>query len=138
MKETCENGAGDRGASRLENAEHVSLANNEAIFPVDLHFAAVVFAEEDAVADLHVEGAHRPVLENFTVADGHHFAFGRLFLGGIRDDYPAFALLFLFYASNDETIVKGANLRHVRVSSWCMRVTPEPSILPNAIVRAAT
>ena len=43
-------------------------------------------------------------------ADGDHFAFLRLLLGGVRDDDPAFGFLFGGDPAYDDAIVKGTKL----------------------------
>src|SRR5688572_27132527 len=79
--------------SLLQDAEDVVLAQDERLFPVDLHLGARVLAEEDAIALLDVELPDAAVLEDLAVADGHHEALDRLLLRRVRDDDATLALL---------------------------------------------
>src|SRR5262245_57245084 len=94
----------------LDHGEDVVLAQDGVLLAVDLDLAAGVFAEEDAVALLDVERAHRPVLEDPAVADRDHAPLLGFLLGGVGNDDPAFALLLLFDAPHEDAIVQGSAL----------------------------
>src|SRR5262245_39760051 len=94
----------------LDHGEDVVLAQDGVLLAVDLDLAAGVLAEEDAVALLDVERAHRPVLEDPAVADRDHAPLLGLLLGRVGDDDPAFALLLLFDAPHEDAIVQGSEL----------------------------
>src|SRR5258708_2657470 len=84
----------------LDDAENVVFTNDQALLPINLHFAALIFAEEHSIADPHVQLSHRSILLNFAIADGHDLSLDRFLFGSIRDDYPACSLLFFFFALN--------------------------------------
>src|SRR5262249_1117525 len=89
-----------------ENAENVALFHDEKIFAIDLHFASRPLAEQDAIANLHIE---RNSLARFIASagtDGDHFALLGLFLCGVGDDDPARSLCFFLNALHDNTIVE--------------------------------
>src|SRR5687767_9431178 len=62
---------GDRS---VDDGHDVFLAHHEQLVTVDLHGAARIFAEEDLVADLHVDRAHFAVFVLLAGADGQDFA----------------------------------------------------------------
>src|SRR5262245_37844111 len=105
----------------LEDGEDVVLAKDRVLLAVDLDLAAGVLAEEDAVALLHLEGSHRSVLEDPTVANGDDAPLLGLLLGGVGDDDAAFALLLLFDAPHEDAIVQGSELHG---PSWMVSAGP--------------
>src|SRR3954447_17764955 len=81
--------AGSAAAVVGDDAEDVALRHDEQILAVDPDFGARPFAEQDLVAGLDVERAHRAVLRLGAGAGGDDLALLRLLLGGVRDDDPA-------------------------------------------------
>src|SRR5579863_3499501 len=102
----------EKGESLLDDAEDVVLAQDQAVFAVDLDLVAAVLAEEHAVADLHVELSNAAVLEDLAVADGDDLALDRLLFGGVGDDDPALGLLLLLHALDDDAVMKRSDARH--------------------------
>src|SRR6202008_2332229 len=90
----------------------VGLLHDQEFFAVDLHFRARPFAEQDAVADLHIERDAFAVLFAGAGAHGAHFTFLRLFLSRIRNDDAALGLLFFLDALHDHAVVQGTKIRH--------------------------
>ncbi len=89
-----------------DDAQNVAFLHDEQVFAIDLDFGARPFAEQDAVAGLDVQRRDLAVFGLGTGADGHDFAFLRLFLGGVGDDDATSSLLFRFYAANENTVVQ--------------------------------
>src|SRR5262252_2406489 len=94
----------------FDHAEDVVLAQDEVIDAVDLDVAAGVLAEEDPVALLHGQSAHRALVVGLAGADRDDLAFGGLLLGGVGDDDAPLGLLFLGDASNQDAILQRADL----------------------------
>src|SRR5690606_22223685 len=70
-------------------------ADQRVLLLVKLHLGAAVLADEDAVADLDLEGLNLAVFVLLAGAEGDDLGLLRLFLGGIGND-DATANLFLF------------------------------------------
>src|SRR5579872_745004 len=81
------------------------LAKDQQVFIVDLDFGAAVLAEQDAVANFHVEG-NEFTLFALAAADGDDFAFLLLFLGGVRNDDAALDAFFFFNSLHDYPVVE--------------------------------
>src|SRR5690606_24619706 len=96
----------------FDDAHHVAFLHDEQVFAVELDLGAGPFAEQDAVADLDVEGDQPSAFVAGAGADGDHFAFARLFLCGVRDDDTACGLLVGFDASNQDTVMQWTE-RHI-------------------------
>src|SRR5262245_7812586 len=94
----------------LDHRHHVFFTHHQQLFTVDLHFGAAVLAEQDVVADLHIEGAHFAALEDLALAHGNDLAFDRLFGGGVGNDDAAGTGALLFQALDDHAIVQWTNL----------------------------
>ena len=78
--------------------------------PSSFGLAAGVLPEQDAVADLDVEGDQFAVVEPLAMTDSHDFALLRLLLGRIGDD-DAVARGFLFVDPlYHDAVVQGSNL----------------------------
>src|SRR5437588_10723244 len=107
----------------LDHAEDVFLAHHEVFLPVDLDLGSGVLREEHAVARLDVQGANFAVLEDLAVADGDHFAFDRLFLGGVGDDDAALGLLFLLHALDDDAVLQRPDLHVGFPPGWIWHST---------------
>ena len=73
-----------RFGRRVENPEDFVLTHDQVLFAIQLDVAAGVLAEQDAVADLHVERNHLAVFQALALADGDDFAFLRLLFGASR------------------------------------------------------
>src|SRR5438067_2979330 len=95
--------------SLLDDAEDVVLAQNQMFFPVELHFGAGVLAEEDPVAFLDVELAHRAVFEDLAVAHGDDVALDRFLFRGVRNEEATLGLLFFLHATNDDAVLERSN-----------------------------
>src|SRR5438477_4410979 len=86
------------------NAQNVTFLHDDQVFTVDLHFGARPFAEQDLVAGLDVERRDLALVAACAGADGNHFAFLRLFLGGVGNDDPARALLLGLDPADEDAI----------------------------------
>src|SRR5262249_32671248 len=82
-------------SSAFQHAEDVLLAHDEVLLAVELDLRARVLAEEDLVADLHVERRDLAVVVHLALADGDDLPLLRLLLGGVGDDDAALGLLHL-------------------------------------------
>src|SRR5512139_2430144 len=84
----------------------VFFAHHEQFLAVDLDGGARVLAEEDLVADLHVDGEELAFLVLLAGADGHDFALVGLLGGGVGDHDPGGGLPLLFQALDDHAVVQ--------------------------------
>src|ERR1700740_1650077 len=75
------------GGTALDEAHDVGLLHDHQLLTVDLDFCARPLAEKHAVAGLDVERVHLSVFATGTRPDGNDFAFHRLFLGSVGNDY---------------------------------------------------
>ena len=82
-----------RRKGTLEHAHDVGLFHDQQVLPVDLHFGAGPFAEQDAVAGFDFRDNTVALFVAGAGADGDDFAFLRLFLSGIGDDDATPAVL---------------------------------------------
>src|SRR5918993_1745134 len=97
-------------AGLLDHAHDVGLLHDEEVLAVDPDLRAGPLAEQDAVADLDVEGLDLAVLVARPGADGDHLAFLRLLLGGVGNDDSALGLLLGLDAADHNTNMKRAEL----------------------------
>src|SRR3546814_7422128 len=91
-------GCRSRAGSALpsgHDAHDVRLLHDQVFVAVDLDLGARPLAEQDAVARFDIQRLQPAGLVAGAGADGHHFAFLRLFLGGLGDDDAAEGLRFL-------------------------------------------
>src|SRR5437899_8186391 len=100
----------DRGPPLVENGEDVFLAHDEVLLVIDLDLGARVLPEQDLVAGLHVEGDLLAVVADLAAADGDHFGFLRLLLGGIGNDDPTLLDLFLLEPLDEDAVMQRTNL----------------------------
>src|SRR5271169_7074859 len=90
----------------FDHAHDVALFHDQVFDAVDLDLGARPFAEQHPVAFLEVD---RDKLAAFIAAartDRDHLSFGRLLLGGIRDDDSACGLSLGIDARNHYAVVK--------------------------------
>src|SRR6266851_2878161 len=90
----------------VDDAHHVGFLHDDELFTVQLDFRARPFAEQDAIALLHVERMQRAVLAAGAGTDSDDLAFHRLFLRGVGDDDAAGGLGGLLDAADEHTIVQ--------------------------------
>src|SRR5260370_31089992 len=74
------------GGAALDLAHDVGFLHDDEVLAIELDLGARPLAEQHAVAGLDVERMQRAVLTARARADGDHFAFHRLFLGGVGND----------------------------------------------------
>src|ERR1041385_6468660 len=98
-----------------DDREHVAGAEDQQLFVVVLDLGAAVLAEDDLVADVHVERDTIAVVINATRTYREDLALLRLLLGGIRDDESGCGGLLGFDDLDDETILERLDAdRHCR------------------------
>src|SRR6185437_15378441 len=85
-------------------------------FAVDLHFGARPFAEQHAVAGLHVDRHELAVLVAGARADGDDLAFLRLFLCGVGNDDASRGLRFPLDAADQHAVMEWPELHGT--TSW--------------------
>jgi hypothetical protein len=73
---------------------------------------------KNTITGLDVEGGELAVLVAPARADGDHFAFLRLLLGGIGDDDAAFGLLFALEAFDHDSVMQGTECHVVSFLFW--------------------
>src|SRR3954451_18471564 len=89
-----------------DDPEDVAFLHDDQVFTVDLHLGARPFAEQDLVAGLDVQRRDLAVVSAGARADRDHFAFLRLFLGGIGNDDPAGSLFIGLDTADEDTVMK--------------------------------
>ena len=94
------------GGGGLQHAEDVAFLHDQKVFAIDLHLGARPFAEQDAIAGLHVEGMDLTAFIAGAGAGRDDLAFLRLFLGGIGNDDAALGFCFFFDAFDENAIAK--------------------------------
>src|SRR5271165_3991518 len=72
----------------LDHAHDVALFHDEELLAIELDLGSRPFAEQDAVPDFQIDWDQLAALIPPAGADGNHFAFLRLLLGGVGDDDP--------------------------------------------------
>src|SRR5262249_35665148 len=101
-----------RGAweSLGEDPEDVLFLHDEQLLAVDLHLAAGILAEEDAVPRLHDERERLPLLGHPARPGGDDFALLRLLLGAVRNNDAAVLLVLLLEALDEDPVVERTQL----------------------------
>src|SRR5712675_1382230 len=94
------------GDSLFDHAHDVALLHDQIFDPVELDLRARPFAEQHAVAFLHIDRDELAGLVAAPGTDGNHLSLGRLLLGGVRDDDPTLRLVFGVDARNHDAVVK--------------------------------
>src|SRR5258708_7080001 len=84
--------ASSRTSARYDS-ENLVLAHDQQLFAVNLDFRAAVFAKEDPVALLNIQGLAGSVFLVFSFSGRDYFAFLRFFFRAVRDDDAAANLL---------------------------------------------
>src|SRR6266404_1402650 len=98
------------GLGGVDDAHDVGLLHDQKVLAIHAHFAARPLAEQNAVARLDVEGEQLALFVARPRADSDHFAFHRLFLGGVGDDDAPRGLLFGLDPAHQHPIVKRTKL----------------------------
>src|SRR3954469_6534419 len=93
-------------AGSVHDGHDVFFAHHEQLVAVDLDGGARVFAEEDLVADLHVDGGDFALVVLLAGADGEHFALVGLLGGGVGDDDARSGLALFFEALDDHAVMQ--------------------------------
>src|SRR6185312_6023230 len=94
----------------VHDGHDVFFAHHEQLVTVDLHGGARVLAEEDLVADLHVDGRHLALVVLLAGADGEHFALVGLLGGGVGDDVARGGLALFFEPLADHAVMQRTQL----------------------------
>src|SRR6476660_715864 len=94
------------GLKSADDPEDVAFLHDDQVFTVDLHFGAGPFAEQDLVARLDVQRSDLALFALGAAADGDHFAFLRLFLGGVGNDDPARSLFIGLDSADEDAVMK--------------------------------
>src|SRR5205085_6253416 len=84
----------------------VFFAHDEQLVTVDLDGGARILAEEDLVADLHVDSGDLAVFVLLARAHGQDFALVGFFGGGVGDDDAGGGLALFLEALDDDAIVQ--------------------------------
>src|SRR5262252_5969223 len=101
------------GGGFLEHAHDVGLLHDQELLAVDLDLGARPFAEQHAVADLHIDGGQLAGFVAAARADGDDFALGGFLLGGVGNDDAAGGLFLGIDALNDNAVVKRTKLHGI-------------------------
>src|SRR6476620_6633320 len=96
--------AGD--ARTFQHAHDVALFHDQQLLAVDLDLGARPFAEQHAVADLHVDRGELAGLVAAAGTDGDDLALARLFLRGVGNDDAGGGLFLGIDALDDDAVVK--------------------------------
>ena len=98
---------GSKQVSSANHAQNVAFLHDDQVFALELDLGARPFAEQDPVARLDVERGDLAVLAAGAGADSDDFAFLRLLLDRVGDDYPAGGLFLGLDAADQHAIVQG-------------------------------
>src|SRR3984957_3753422 len=94
----------------FDHGHDVFFTHDHQIFAVDFDFCCAVFAEQDLVADFHIESTDLAVFENFAFADRYDLSLHGLFGRGIGNKDSARRGTFLFQTFHDDAVMKRTNL----------------------------
>src|ERR1035437_1093139 len=106
-----------RLGAAFQNPEDLVLAHNQVLFVIQLDVAAGVLAEQDAVADLHVQGIYLAVFQALALAHGHYLALLGLLLGCIRNIQATLHLLLLLDPFDHDTVIERTNFHGTSTSN---------------------
>src|SRR5436190_10154787 len=98
------------GNGLFDHAQDVALFHDQILDPLDLDLRARPFAEQNAVADLEIDGDDFSGLIAAAWTDGDHLSLRRLLFGGVRNDDSTCALTVGFDARNYHAVVKRPKL----------------------------
>src|SRR5262245_28377776 len=99
--------------SDLDDTHHVALLHDQQILSTEPNLGARPLAEEDAVADLHVERLQLPALAAGAGSGLNDLAFLWFLLGGVGDDDAAGGLVLRPDPADQDTIMQWTE-RHAR------------------------
>src|ERR1700733_4678488 len=105
------------GLLAFNHGHDVFFAHDHEIFTVDFDLGSAVFAEQDLVADLDIQGTDRAVFENLAFTDRDDLSLYRLFCCGVRNHDAAWRGSLLLQTLHHDAIMKRTNLHGVRSSS---------------------
>src|ERR1700683_3630705 len=105
------------GLLAFNHGHDVFFAHDHEIFTVDFDLGSAVFAEQDLVADLDIQGTDRAVFENLAFTDRDDLSLYRLFCCGVRNHDAARRGSLLLQTFHHDAIMKRTNLHGVRSSS---------------------
>src|SRR5579871_643122 len=117
MSIACASGGLLLGCSFLKDPHDVAFLHDEVLDAVNLDLSAGPLAEQDAVADLHIQRNQLALLVTPAGPDRNHFPLGRLLFSGIRYDDAAGAPLLGIDALDDDSVVKRTKLHAVLLSN---------------------
>src|SRR5215469_1153150 len=101
------------GRRFVDDSHDVGLLHDQELLAVDLDLGARPFAEQHAVADLHIDGGQLAGFVAAARADGDDLALGGFLLGGVGDDDAAGGLFLGIDALNDNAVVKRTKLHGI-------------------------
>src|ERR1022692_3068132 len=102
----------------VQNSEDFVLTHNQVLFSIQLDIAAGVLAEQDAVADLNVEGHNLAVFEALAFAYGCNFAFLGFLFRGIGDVQTTLHLFLLLDPFDHDAVIERTNLHGLTTSCF--------------------
>src|SRR5713226_9511357 len=115
----------------LQNSEHLVFAHQQVLIAVQLDLVARVFAEQNALAHLHVERHHFAVFEQFAFSNREHLSLLRLLFRRIgNDDAPA-DRLFVFHSFHHDAVIERTNFHrsHLQeIENWIRNRTRRRAI----------
>src|SRR6195256_2725479 len=100
----------------LDDSEEVFFAHHQQFVAVDLDGLAAVFAEQDAIAHLDVQGDEIALVIALARADGQDFTLVRLLGGVVGNDDARGGLGFLLQALDDHAIVQRTKFHGISLS----------------------
>src|SRR5438477_7500590 len=96
--------AGGRFGHPADFRQDFFLSEDQVLLVVDFDVTSGVFAEQDPVADLHVQ-RDTASLFHLSRSDGHDFTLLRLFFRRFGDNDPAFRGFFLFQPAYEDAVM---------------------------------
>src|ERR1700739_709135 len=94
----------------FNHGHDVFFAHDHEVITVDLDLRSAVLAEQDLVADLHVERPHLTVFKNLSLTDRDDLSLDGLLRRGIGNHDTARGGALLFQALHDDAVMKRTNL----------------------------
>src|ERR1700756_3659692 len=94
----------------FNHGHDVFFAHDHEVITVDLDLSSAVLAEQDLVADFHVERPHLTVFKNLSLTDRDDLPLDGLLRRGIGNHDTARGGALLFQALHDDAVMKRTNL----------------------------
>src|SRR6185503_19239792 len=106
------------GQALVEDAHDIGFLHDDELLAVDLDLRARPFAEQNAIADAHIERLDLALLVAGARSDGDNLALLRLFLRRVGDEDTAGSLAFLRDAAHQHAVVERHEFHGDLLKRW--------------------